>query len=224
MLQPDGAAGGVLDQATVWVIFVDVPKDPVAMTLYPTEVVPVVGYSVPPSVHAAVDAPAQAPPAPDVELATDHAQLVAPVQFAMSVMGVLTCAALGPTIVQTGDPVAAQMLPAVPAATETRVGVAVATRLKGAMPAGQPCAHAPAEMKPRVRAEHASATQRIKNRFIGNSLAKRRSFGDPWRLQFPRQLFQMKTINYDSNYTPFLSEVASDVGIRLSVKRCRSAH
>jgi hypothetical protein len=109
MLQPDGAAGGVLDQATVWVTLDDAPKGPLAITLYVAVVA--VEYSDPESVHDCSVELVHAPPP------TVQAQLVAPEQLATSVMGLPICAALGPTIVQTGAPVAAQMLPAVPAAT-----------------------------------------------------------------------------------------------------------
>ena len=44
MLQPDGAAGGVVLHVTVWVADADVPRVPVPVTVYET-VVPLVGYS-----------------------------------------------------------------------------------------------------------------------------------------------------------------------------------
>jgi hypothetical protein len=81
-------------------------------------------------------------------------------------------------------------------------------------------ANALAEVRASVTAVEASAAQRIKDRFINNSLAERPSGGDSMALASSAPALQIKTINY----TPFLSLFTSRIAFRPSVKRCRSAH
>ena len=119
MVQPDGGTVAVVLHATVCFTDVDVPRAPVAVTVYDA----VVAVKFPKSVHDCSVELVQVPPP-----ATVHAQLVAPGQLATSVMGLPMTAALGPTMVQTGAELAAHMLPAAPDVVGTSTGAVAAPR------------------------------------------------------------------------------------------------
>jgi hypothetical protein len=109
---------------------------------------------------------------PGVPLAV-HAQLVAAgLQLALSVIALPNVPDAGPLTVHAGTAVTTQFRTLAPAGP-----VSVKSLQFGSLRVRVACANAPAEVKASAAVVHASAAQRISDRFISDSQAKRRSGG-----------------------------------------------